>query len=102
MMLKITDKADSRQRTLGYALAAMFGSIAYLSTCVLLVQLPSRRAGTALKAAFAEPARYGEFIFRRHWLSIEVISLLLLVVLVGALILGISERRNERAGKEET
>ena len=102
MMLKITDKTDSRQRTVRYALTGMFGSIAYLSACVLLIQLPSDDAGTAMKAAFVGPAEYGKFIFRRHWLSIEVISLLLLVVLVGALMLGTSERLKGRNGKEKS
>ena len=102
MMLKITHERDSRQRTVRYALAGMFGSIAYLSACVLLHQLTSDDASTAMKAAFAEPAAYGNFIFHRHWLSIEVISLLLLVVLMGALMLGTSERQNRKNGKEKS
>ena len=101
MMLKIADEKRSGQRAGRFALAGMFGSIAYLSACVLLHLLPGD-AGVAMKAAFAEPARYGAFVFHRHWLSIEVISLLLLVVLIGALLLGIGDRLNRRNGKEES
>lgn len=41
-----------------------------------------------LKLALARPEAFGEYLFQRHWLAIEMISLLLLVALVGALYLG--------------
>ena len=41
-----------------------------------------------LEIALAEPKAFGEYLFQRHWLSIEIVSLLLLVALVGALHLG--------------
>jgi NADH-quinone oxidoreductase subunit J len=41
-----------------------------------------------LKAAVAEPAAFGLYLFRVHWLSIEIISLLLLIALVAVLYLG--------------
>jgi len=52
-----------------------------------------------LKTARAAPRVFGQFIFENHWLSIEIVSLLLLVALVGALVIG---RRSRRASAAET
>jgi NADH-quinone oxidoreductase subunit J len=41
-----------------------------------------------LEAALAKPKAFGEYLFQRHWLAIEIVSLLLLIALVGALYLG--------------
>jgi NADH-quinone oxidoreductase subunit J len=41
-----------------------------------------------LEIALAKPKAFGEYLFQRHWLVIEIVSLLLLIVLVGALYLG--------------
>jgi NADH-quinone oxidoreductase subunit J len=49
-----------------------------------------------LKAAVADPAAFGLYLFRRQWLAIEIISLLLLIALVAVLYLGKSrEKMNE-------
>ncbi len=53
----------------------------------------------ALKTARAAPSVFGQFIFKNHWLSIEIISLLLLVALAGALIIG---RRSRKPSVAET
>ncbi len=42
----------------------------------------------AMPAAAADPATFGQFLFGRHWLAIEIVSLLLLIALVGVLRLG--------------
>ncbi|MHC4292615.1 MAG: NADH-quinone oxidoreductase subunit J family protein [Planctomycetota bacterium] len=52
-----------------------------------------------LKTALATPGEFGQFIFENHWLSIEPVSLLLLVALAGALIIG---RRSKRPSAPET
>ena len=41
-----------------------------------------------LEVALAQPKAFGEYLFQRHWLVIELVSLLLLIALVGALYLG--------------
>lgn len=41
-----------------------------------------------LKTFMAEPAAFGQYLFQTHWLAIEIVSLLLLIVLVGVLYLG--------------
>ena len=45
-------------------------------------------ASAMLPAAQAEPAQFGAYVFRHAWLAIEITSLLLLVALVGALLIG--------------
>jgi NADH-quinone oxidoreductase subunit J len=42
----------------------------------------------ALEVALAKPKTFGQYLFQRHWLVIEIVSLLLLIALVGALYLG--------------
>jgi NADH-quinone oxidoreductase subunit J len=41
-----------------------------------------------LEIALAKPNAFGEYLFQRHWLVIEIVSLLLLIALIGALYLG--------------
>jgi NADH-quinone oxidoreductase subunit J len=41
-----------------------------------------------LEVALAKPKAFGEYLFQRHWLVIEIVSLLLLIALLGALYLG--------------
>ncbi len=66
--------------------AAVFGLV-YLGIGALLVN--SQPGGcTVLKTARATPAAFGRYVFETHWLSIEIVSLLLLVALVGTLFLG--------------
>ena len=50
-------------------------------------------AHVTLEIALAKPKAFGEYLFQRHWLSIEMVSLLLLIALVGALLLG--RRKNK-------
>jgi NADH-quinone oxidoreductase subunit J len=49
-----------------------------------------------LKSAVAEPVFFGHYLFQRHWLAIEIVSLLLLVAVVAVLYLGKNiEKKNE-------
>jgi NADH-quinone oxidoreductase subunit J len=41
-----------------------------------------------LNAAVAEPESFGRYLFRNHWLAIEIVSFLLLVAVVAVLYLG--------------
>jgi NADH-quinone oxidoreductase subunit J len=41
-----------------------------------------------LSAAQVSPGEFGLYLFREHWLSVEIASLLLLAALVGAYVLG--------------
>lgn len=60
---------------------------------VIMAALSGIRPTDALQPALAEPGAFGAFLFRTHWLAIEIVSLLLLVVLIGAFYLGRSTGR---------
>jgi NADH-quinone oxidoreductase subunit J len=47
-----------------------------------------------MTGAVATPRDFGRFVFENHWLTIEIVSLLLLIALVGALYLGKLSRRS--------
>jgi NADH-quinone oxidoreductase subunit J len=53
---------------------------------LLLLRDPLGRA--SLSSAMASPKAFGLHVIQNHWLTVEVVSLLLLVALVGALYLG--------------
>jgi NADH:ubiquinone oxidoreductase subunit 6 (subunit J) len=54
-----------------------------------------------LVAAQALPRQFGIYLYKNHWLSIEIASTLLLMTLIAALILGQKIRRRAgAAGKE--
>ena len=66
--------------------AAVIGLVYIAVGTGLVIYEPGSRI--ILKTARADPAVFGQYIFERHWLSIEIVSLLLLVALIGALLLG--------------
>jgi NADH-quinone oxidoreductase subunit J len=70
---------------------AVFGLIYIAIGMGVITADPNSRI--ALKTARAAPKVFGQFIFENHWLSIEIVSLLLLVALVGALVIGRRSRR---------
>ena len=74
----------------GLFLAAVF---------TLILTDPHDRA--PLTAAQAAPKMFGIYLFQHHWLAIEIASMLLLVALVGAFILGRRVSRH-RGSEEET
>jgi NADH-quinone oxidoreductase subunit J len=60
----------------------------YLVLGGLLIMGADPTTGAPLKTAMASPAAFGEYLFKTHWLTIEIASLLLLIALIGALHLG--------------
>jgi len=66
--------------------AAIFGMVYIAIGIGLVTTEPGSRI--TLKTAWADPGLFGQYIFGKHWLSIEIVSLLLLVALIGALLLG--------------
>ena len=76
---------------------AVFGLIYIAIGMGVISAEPNSRI--TLKTALAAPGEFGQFIFENHWLSIETVSLLLLVALAGALIIG---RRSRRPAAPET
>jgi NADH-quinone oxidoreductase subunit J len=79
--------------------AAIFG-VAYIAIGIgAVMSEPGSRI--VLKTAIAEPSLFGQYIFEKQWLSIEIVSLLLLVALIGALLLGRRSKKIRAAKASE-
>ena len=76
---------------------AVFGLVYIAIGMAIIAGDPNSRI--TLETARATPSVFGQFIFKHHWLSIEIISLLLLVALAGALIIG---RRSRKPSAPDT
>ena len=77
--------------------AGVIGTLFLMAFAVLSAGDPE--GGKSLMAAQAPPKAFGVYLFNTHWLSIEIASMLLLVALIGALVLG---QRIKRIGKKNT
>jgi NADH-quinone oxidoreductase subunit J len=66
--------------------AVLFAAAYVVIGGLLLVNDPS--AAAALVEARTEPAEFGKYIFTQSWLAVEITSLLLLVAMIGALLVG--------------
>lgn len=99
MMIRI-DPEKTHRFPLGHYLAAGGICGAYFVAAVLLTLLSGPRARQPMPAATASPFDFGYYLFDRHWLSIEMISLLLLVALIGTLHLGLGRvgRKQKKGG----
>ena len=65
---------------------ALIGAVYLIIGAVIISSAPGSQM--TLEIALAKPKAFGEYLFQRHWLAIEIISLLLLIALVAALYLG--------------
>ena len=63
-----------------------------LSLAALVLIIFESGGDLSLPLAVASPLEFGRFLFQKYWFSVEIVSFLLLVALVGALYLG---RREE-------
>ena len=99
MMLKV-DKSRERLFPLSQWLPAAVFGVAYLAAGVGLIAADPEK-GVVLKTARAEPGVLGRYIFEAHWLSLEIVSLLLLVATIGALLIARqSQRRTDGQSPE--
>jgi len=73
-------------------LPAIFISIGFLVVSTMLAG-KGNLGWEPIPAAQAPPKAFGVFLFQSHWLAVEIASMLLLVALVGAYVLGLSVRR---------
>jgi NADH-quinone oxidoreductase subunit J len=86
MMLKV-DVVEERFFPIQQLLpAALMGVLLLTVGGLIIAGDPENR--TPLQAFAAEPAAFGTYLFRTHWLAIEIVSLLLLIALVAVLYLG--------------
>lgn len=100
MMLRVESTRERFFPRRQWLPAAVMG-IVYLAAGGLLLLTDGDSART-LTAALAEPRDFGRYLFQGHWLSIEIVSLLLLVALIGALHLGKQVRQGDAPREEES
>ncbi|NIT40037.1 MAG: NADH-ubiquinone/plastoquinone oxidoreductase subunit 6 [Gammaproteobacteria bacterium] len=86
MMLRVEPSALRRPSLREWFPAGILG-IVYLAVTVLVVTTDPG-SQTILETALAKPRVFGRFLFQKYWLSVEIISFLLLIALIGALYLG--------------
>ena len=96
MMLKVETSRERLFPLRQWLPTAIFG-IVYLGLGIAVIAADPN-GSTTLKIARAEPATFGQYIFQKHWLSIEIVSLLLLVAIIGALLLA---RRSKMPSMQE-
>jgi len=92
MMIRVESPGEVMFPLSQWLPAALFGLV-YLAVAVVMI---FRTSGTQvpLSALTASPGQFALYVFEHHWFSIEVISTLLLLALVGALHLGMGRRKN--------
>lgn len=86
MMIKV-ETSEERMFPLSQWAPAVAIGLAYLVVGALMIYA-APGSDVTLKMALATPKEFALYVFRKHWLSIEIVSLLLLVALIGALHLG--------------
>jgi NADH-quinone oxidoreductase subunit J len=96
MMLKVETGGERLFPLRQWLPAAACGAL-YLALGIGLVAADTK-GSNILKTARAEPRDFGQYIFQQHWLSIEIVSLLLLVAVVGALLLA---RRSKKPSAQK-
>ena len=73
--------------------AAVFGLIYVVVGYLMVCGTPGTEV--TLQMVLATPREFALYVFQRHWLSVEIVSLLLLVALMGALYLGKGKAKNQ-------
>jgi NADH-quinone oxidoreductase subunit J len=98
MMLRM-DPSALRRPSIRHWLPAVVLGLIYVAIAILVVtQDPGSR--NMLETAVVKPRVFGEFVFQKYWLAVEIVSFLLLIALVGALYLGKAFAKDSRRGKE--
>ncbi|AOY58596.1 NADH-quinone oxidoreductase subunit J family protein [Desulfococcus multivorans] len=98
MMLRM-EGIEERLFPLRQWLPAM--GVCFVYGLVLVLLITADTTGTApMTAAAVDPSTFGQFLFQRHWLAVEIVSMLLLIALVGVLRLGKDAgKKPEREGE---
>lgn len=77
--------------------AAVLGLLYLVVGSLMVLAVPE--TGAELRPAVAAPRNFALHLFETHWLSVEIVSVLLLVALMGALYLG-RRRETDVSGEE--
>ena len=99
MMLRVEPSALRKPTLKEWFPASILGFI-YLAVALLVVTTDPG-SHTTLETALARPRIFGQFLFQKYWLSVEIISFLLLIALVGALYFGKAFARGGGETREE-
>jgi NADH-quinone oxidoreductase subunit J len=99
MMLRVGG-LEERMLPLRQLLPAV-GLILIYVTAAAMIAFTDSGTRVDLETALARPKAFGQYLLQQHWLSIEIVSLLLLVALIGALHLGRnrSDSQKKKQGK---
>lgn len=89
MMLRVEAPETSMFPFSQWVPAAALCAASFVLGLLLLISEP--QWGKPLETAIATPSDFGYYLFKWHWLTIELVSILLLVALVGAFHLGKSK-----------
>ena len=99
MMIDV-DRHKERLFPIRQCLPALIFGLVYAAVG-LIVTFGHSGSKASMPIAVATPNAFGRFVFEHHWLAVEIVSLLLLVALVGALYLGrLKIEKTAAAGKE--
>jgi NADH-quinone oxidoreductase subunit J len=86
MMLRVEDAEAGGLTLRQWGPAILLGLIFFSVAALVFIKDPGTKI--TLEMAMAMPRQFGRFVFQRYWLSIEIISLLLLLGLLAAIQLG--------------
>jgi NADH-quinone oxidoreductase subunit J len=86
MMIKMESHQESIFPLSQWLPAAGLGLVFLIVVFLMVSTTPGTE--TRLPMTMADPRKFARYVFERHWLSIEIVSLLLLIALIGALHLG--------------
>ena len=86
MMVKVAASEERLFAVQQWLPIALTGIVYLIIGAAIVSSAPGSQV--MLEIALAEPKAFGEYLFQRHWLVIEIVSLLLLIALIGALYLG--------------
>ena len=96
MMIRL-EQPETPLFPLGQMMPALVSACLYVVIGILLLNTDLPASEAWLESAVATPKDFGRFLFAKHWLAIEIASLLLLVALIGALHIG-RERPETKEG----
>jgi NADH-quinone oxidoreductase subunit J len=99
MMIRM-NKPPGEEFSLNQLLPALLISAGFMVGSMVLVG-GNAMGRKALQAAQASPETFGIYLFQTHWITVEIASLLLLVALVGAYLLGRKVRRPSIQERED-
>lgn len=97
MMLKADHGEENKFPQRFWVPGLLVGFLFFAATCVAVFSDPS--GPVPLNLTMVTPKELGRFVFEQYWLSVEIISLLLLLGLLAAIHLG-KERGRSEGGQE--